>query len=273
MANITQSSAKGWALVTGASSGLGAEFARQLAARGHDVILCARRRDRLEALASQIAGAHRVQTLVLETDLGLPEAVPILVADLDARGIVPEVLVNNAGFGIHGEAIDVPLERALAMIQLNVTALTALTIALGAKMSARGSGGILNVASIGAFQATPTFAVYSATKAYVTSFSQAIARELAPRGVRVTTLCPGPTETEFFEVSDMKAAVPRFLIMPAARCAAIGLRALDRGRGLVVSGWFNALTAWSARIAPLWLAVRAAAFVMRPVRPARALPR
>jgi short-subunit dehydrogenase len=272
MSDLTKRSARGWALVTGASSGLGVEFARQLAARGHDVILTARRRDRLESVAWELAKKYGVQTLVIEADLGAVGAAKRFVQDLDARGIVPEVLVNNAGFGVHGNAIDVALERAEAMIQLNITSLTELTIALGAKMAVRGSGGILNVSSIGAFQATPTFAVYSATKSYVASFSQAIARELAPRGVRVTVLCPGPTQTEFFDASDMKADVPSFLIMSAERCVSIGLRALDRGRGITISGLLNAITAWSARVAPLWLAVRAAGWVMRPVRESRALP-
>src|SRR5258706_15422839 len=196
MSDLTKRSAKGWALVTGASSGLGVEFARQLAARGHGVILVARRRDRLEEVAAELRAKYRVDALVFERDLGVAGAATHLVAELDSRGITPEVLINNAGFGIHGTAIDVPIERATAMIQLNITALTELTIAVGAKMAMRGTGGILNVSSIGAFQATPTFAVYAAAKAYVASFSQAIARELAPRGVRVTALCPGPTRPE-----------------------------------------------------------------------------
>ena len=272
MSNIVRREARGWALITGASSGLGVEFARQLAARGYNVILTARRRDRLEKLADEVSAKHAAQTWVIEADLGAPDAVTKLVRELDARGVVPNVLVNNAGFGMHCAAIEAPIARTMAMIQLNVAALTELTITIGAKMAARGSGGILNVASTAAFQPTPWFASYGATKAYVATFSQAISRELAPRGVRVCALCPGPTKTEFFEAGEVKIDLNEALVMSAERCVGIGLRALERGRSVVVSGWMNAIVAWISRISPLWLVSHASGRMMRPRRESHALP-
>jgi short-subunit dehydrogenase len=236
---------RGWALVTGASSGLGAEFARE---RGHAVT----------------PARHGIDAIVIEADLGVAGAAALFVRDLDARGITPEVLINNAGFGTHGLAVDLPLDRSTQMLQLNVTTLTELTVAVGSRMAARGSGAILNVASTSAFQPTPFFAVYGATKAYVTSFSQAMARELAPRGVRVTVLCPGPTRTEFFEVNDVTAAIPEPLVMSAERCVAAGLRGLESGQAVVIPGFLNALAAWFARVSPLWMVVRTSEWLMRP---------
>ena len=199
-------SKRGWAVVTGASSGLGVEFARQLAKKGHDVVVTARRRDRLESLAKELEASFRVRALVVEADLAARDGAASLVAALDANGVEADVLVNNAGFGLHGLAVDMPLDRQIGMIDLNVTSLTHLAIALGAKMAARGRGAILNVASVAAFQPDPYFAVYGATKAYVVSFSQALAWELAPKGVHVVAHCPGATRTEFFEANDAHVA-------------------------------------------------------------------
>lgn len=256
-------------MITGASSGLGAEFARQLAARGHDVVLTARRRDRMEALASELRASSNVETLVLEADLGASAAPARLLAALDERGIVPELLVNNAGFGVHGLAVQEPLGRQLEMIDLNVRALTELSLAIGAQMSARGSGGIVNVSSIGAFQPTPYFAAYSATKSYVLSFTTALAHELAPRGVRVLALCPGATKTEFFDAGQVNIALGDALMMTAERCVSIALGALERRRRVIVTGWLNALTAWLSKLSPFWLVVPVTAFLMRPTgRPA-----
>ncbi len=268
---MQSTSSKGWALVTGASAGLGAEFARQLAARGHDVVLTARRRDRMEKLAAELRAKHGVQALVVESDLGIPGGASKLAAEVDAQGIVPSVLLNNAGFGAHGDALAVPVERVTEMLHLNVTALTELTLIFGRKMATRGSGAILNVASTAAFQPTPYFAAYAATKAYVSSFSQAVAYELAPRGVRVTALCPGATRTEFFEAGDVRVDVGP-LMMSAERCVRIGLDAMDRGRPIVVAGWANAISAWIARVLPFWMIVPVGAFVMRPRAKPAALP-
>jgi short-subunit dehydrogenase len=269
---MKSTSSKGWALVTGASAGLGAEFARQLAARGHDVILAARRRERMETLAADLRTRHGVQALVMESDLGVPGAAARLWAAVEGHGIVPTVLVNNAGFGAHGELLSLAVERVTEMLHLNVTALTELTMLAARAMAARGSGSILNVASIGAFQPSPYFAAYAATKSYVLSFGLGIAPELAPRGVRVTTLCPGATRTEFFEAGDVNVDLGEAMIMDAVRCVRIGLRAMDRGKPVVVAGWMNAVAAWLARRLPFWIIVPISGRVMRPSRTPRALP-
>lgn len=255
----------GWALVTGASSGLGAELARQLAARSHDLVLTARRRERLEALAAELRGRHGIDVLVIPCDLGAPGGPGEILATLEGKGIVPTILVNNAGFGVHGLAVEQSLPRQLEMIDLNVRSLTELALAFGARMAARGSGAIINVASTGAFQPAPYVAAYAATKAYVLSFSQALAWELAPRGVRVLALCPGATKTEFFEAGQVHIGVSDLFYMSAERCVRIALRALDGGRRVVVAGWMNAIAAWLARVMPQWLVVPVSARMMRPV--------
>jgi len=267
----TRTASRGWAVVTGASAGLGADFARQLAARGHDVVLTARRRDRMETLATDLRAKHGIETLVVECDLGVHEGPARLLAALDERAIVPTLLVNNAGFGVHGLAVDLPVARQLEMIDLNVRALTHLSLALGAKMVARGSGAIINVGSTGSFQPAPYFAAYAATKAYVLSFSQALAWELAPRGVRVLAHCPGPTKTEFFEAGAVHIDVGAALYMTSEKCVALALRAFDRGRRVVVTGWLNALGAWFGRVMPQWIVVPVSARMMRPAAHA-ALP-
>jgi uncharacterized protein len=255
---------KGWALVTGASAGLGAEFARQLAQRGHDVMITARRRDRLDALAGEIRGTHGVDVSVVECDLAQASGPKQVMAALDEKGIVPAILVNNAGFGVHGFAVEQSVPRQLEMIDLNVRALTELSLSVGAKMAARGAGAIVNVASTGAFQPAPYVAAYAATKSYVLSFSQALAWELSRRGVRVLALCPGATRTEFFDVGQVNVTLNDALFMSAERCVRIGLGALDRGRRVVVTGWLNAIAAWFARVMPQWIVVPVSAFTMRP---------
>lgn len=263
MGNGTKSK-KGWALVTGASAGLGVEFARQLAARGHDVVVTARRRDRLEALAAELRAKHGVEVLVVDCDLGATTGPARVLAALDEKNIVPTVLVNNAGFGVQGLAVEKPVARQLEMLDLNVRALTELSLSLGAKMVARGSGAIVNVGSTGAFQPAPHVAAYAATKAYVLSFTQALAWELAPRGVKVLALCPGATKTEFFEAGKVNIELVGAMYMSAERCVRIGLAALDRGRRVIVTGWLNAIGAWLARVLPQSIVVPVAARFMRP---------
>jgi short-subunit dehydrogenase len=253
-----------WAVVTGASAGLGVEFARQLAQQQYDVVLVARRRDRIEALAREIEQGGR-RAVAIESDLAAPGAVGALVADLDARGVEPDLLVNNAGIGLHGPALDPLPERVETMLRLNVLALTELALALGKRMATRGAGAIVNVSSTASFQPDPWFAAYGATKAYVTSFSLALAQELAPRGVHVLTCCPGPTRTEFNETAGVRAAMDAgWLYMDAARCVAITLRALRRHRRLVITGWLNRIGAFFARRTPLWLVTRVNGWLMRP---------
>jgi short-subunit dehydrogenase len=261
----------GWALVTGASAGLGTEFARQLAAKGYSLALSARRRDRLEALARELSAAHGIETLVVEADLSKPEGPRAIVAALDARAIVPDVLVNNAGFGTHGQALEVDVGRTLEMIDLNVRALTELSVVFGGKMAARGSGAIVNVASTAAFQPDPWFAAYGATKAYVLSFSLSLGHELGPRGVTVTCHCPGPTKTEFFEAGGVNVNLNDGLVMSAKECVAIGLRGMERGKRLAIAGWMNAIAAWFSRVSPLWIVVPVSGWLMRPAA-RKALP-
>jgi hypothetical protein len=240
-----------WALVTGASSGIGADFARELAARGAHVVLVARREDRLRALAEELERAHGVRTRVLASDLAKPDAPRALHDRLRGEGIAVDVLVNNAGFGVYGPFLDVPWERERQMLELDVLALVHLTKLFAADMRARGFGRVLQVASIGAFQPSPTYAAYSAAKAFVQSFGEALACELRGTGVTVTVVSPGVTDTEFFAVAGQQRSLfQRLTVMPSAKVARIGIRALERGRPLVVPGFANALTAWSMRLLP-----------------------
>ncbi len=243
-------SKRGWAVVTGASAGLGVEFARQLAERGHDIVLVARRRQRLEELATELETKAKVKTLVLESDLGVPGSSAALLAELTKHGILPEILVNNAGLGLYGPATDMALDKATSMIHLNVISLTELSLALGKEMGARGHGSILNVASTSSFQPTPFFAIYGATKAYVESFSASLNYELGPQGVKVLCLCPGPTRTEFNEAGGVTITGGGFFYMSAEQCVRMGLRALDRGKRLEITGILNAIGAWLARASP-----------------------
>lgn len=240
-----------WALVTGASSGIGADFARELAQRGMHLVLVARREERLRALAEELEREHGVRTRVIVADLGKPDAPRALHEQLQGEGIAVDVLVNNAGFGVFGEFLDVPWERERQMLELDVLALVHLTKLFAADMRARGFGRVLQVSSIGAFQPSPTYATYSAAKAFVLSFGEALACELRGSGVTVTVVAPGVAETEFFAVAGQKRSLfQRLTIMSSARVAGIGVRALERGRTLVVPGLVNAATAWSMRLLP-----------------------
>ncbi|HLN57107.1 MAG TPA: SDR family oxidoreductase, partial [Thermoanaerobaculia bacterium] len=193
----------GNALVTGASSGIGKELARLIAADGYDLVLVARRQERLEELARELSVAHGVSARVIAADLADPDSPKRIVEELEAERIAVDVLVNNAGFGIYGRLWNSDITRQLEIIQVNVVALTDLTGRLLPGMVSRKRGRIVNVASTAAFQPGPYQAVYYATKAYVLSFSEAIAEELKGTGVTVTALCPGPTTTEFQEAAGL----------------------------------------------------------------------
>ena len=232
-------------LVTGASAGLGAEFARQCARRGDELVLVARRRDRLEALASEIGGAH-----VIAADLASPGAAARLLGEVEGQGLTVDTLINNAGFGVTGRFADRPLDRQREMIDLNVAALVELTHLVLPKMRERRNGGILNVASTAAFQPGPAFAVYFASKAFVLSFSEALHQELKRSGIRVSALCPGPTRTEFGEVAGVTSARFDRFAADAASVVAAGLRGLDRNKAVVVPGLTNKITSQSSRIIP-----------------------
>jgi len=233
-------------LVTGASSGLGAEFARQCARRGDEVVLVARRRERLEAVAAEIGGKCHV----LCADLAAPDAPRRLLDETAALGLTVQVLINNAGFGLAGKFATLPLERQQEMVDLNIRALTGLTHFVLPEMIRRGDGGILNVASTGAFQAGPGFAVYFATKAYVLSFTEALHQELRRSGVKVSALCPGPTRTEFGAVAGVTSRNFDRFAADAASVVAAGLKGLERNRAVVIPGLSNKASAQSNRIIP-----------------------
>ena len=234
------------ALVTGASAGLGVEFARQLSKRGYRLVLAARRKERLEELAKELGKARAVAI-----DLSKSNAVGKLMADVEANGETVDLLVNNAGFGLIGRFAELDSKRERQMIDLNVGALTELCRAVAPAMIERGSGAILNVASTAAFQPGPKMAVYFATKAFVLSLSEALHEELKPRGIKVSCLCPGPTRTEFGEVAGFggNGAFDR-LAMGAAEVVEAGLKGLDKNKAVVITGTFNKIGALSTRFAP-----------------------
>jgi short-subunit dehydrogenase len=232
-------------LVTGASAGLGAEFARACARRGERLVLVARRRDRLEALAKEIGGAH-----VIVADLSAPGAAEALIRDLRDQELAVSTLVNNAGFGLVGRFAEIPLDRQQEMIDLNTRTLVSLTHLVLPGMRERGEGRILNVASTAAFQAGPGFAVYFATKAFVLSFTEALHQELKGSGIKVSALCPGPTRTEFGEVAGVRSTSFERFAMNAPAVVAAGLRGLDRNQAIVVPGIINKASAQSSRFLP-----------------------
>ena len=250
------------ALVTGASSGIGAAFARALAARGADLIIAARRQAELDTLAASLRAAHGVQVDVVAIDLGVDGAAEALFAQTEGAGRTIDLLINNAGFGEHRWFVEQQWARVAQQLQLNIVTLTELTHRFARAMAARGRGHLLNVASIGAYTPTPTYATYSASKAYVRDFTEAIAFELAPKGVRVCSLCPGLVRTEFHQVSgqELPSWMKKFASMDADSCAAIGLRALLGSRRNVVSGWLNKVNMWLLRFMPrramVWIAYK-----------------
>ena len=239
------------ALVTGASSGLGAAFARLLAARGADVVVTARREANLTALAAELEKAHGVKVTVIALDLSEASAPERLFAKTEGEGRGIDVLVNNAGGGLHRNFVDMTWDEAQRQIQLNVVSLTELTHRFARAMLARKSGHILNVSSIGAYTPTPTYATYAAGKAFVRDFSEAVAYELQGSGVHVCSLCPGGTLTEFHQAAghELPSAF-RKTFMTAEDCAQIGLSALFAGRRNIVSGILNNLSMFFLRLMP-----------------------
>jgi short-subunit dehydrogenase len=234
------------ALVTGASAGLGEEFARQLSKRGHRLVLAARRKERLDELAKELGNARAIAI-----DLSKKDAAAKLLAELEANGEIVDLLVNNAGFGLIGRFAELDAKRQRQMIDLNVGTLTDLCRAVAPRMIARKSGGILNVASTAGFQPGPKMAVYFATKAFVLSLSEALHEELKGHGVKVTCLCPGPTRTEFGEVAGFGGnGLFDRVAMESPEVVKAGLDGLDRNKAVVVPGLVNKLGASSTRFAP-----------------------
>lgn len=241
------------ALVTGASSGIGMDLARLLAAEGCNLVLVARRREPLEALAAELLGASPVRVEVLIADLALPGAAESLVERLDRAGLGIDLLVNSAGFGLSGAFLATDMATEREMVQLNVVTLLELTKLVGRRMAARGGGRILNVASTAAFQPGPLMSVYYASKAFVLSFSEALSEELRGTGVSVTTLCPGPTRTQFQDRADLGGT--RLVNTLAGMASSLsvaraGLRGAVRRTRLVVPGLVNSLGVFSVRLMP-----------------------
>jgi short-subunit dehydrogenase len=230
-------------LITGASAGLGAEFARQCAARGEALALVARRRDRMEALKAELGG----DVHIFAADLAVAGAAESLIAALAAEGLDVGTLINNAGFGLAGKFADLPLTRQREMIDLNCRTLVELCHLVLPAMRERGAGAILNVASTAAFQPGPNMAIYYASKAFVLSFSEALHHELMGSGIAVTCLCPGPTESEFSDVSGSRSPTLERMKVPAAPVVRAGLDGLARNKAVVIPGLPNKLTAQASR--------------------------
>jgi uncharacterized protein len=241
------------AIITGASSGIGAELARVFASNGHALVLVARREARLKTVAAELESAGATIPLVLPIDLSKRDAVARIALALEVRALQPQFVVNNAGFGLHGPAAERDRDELLSMVDLNMRALTDLSLAFVASL-ARHRGGILNVASVAGFLPAPASAVYYASKAYVISFSEALYRELKPMGVRVTTLCPGPVHTEFQARAGVTSKKTTMFHVPALRVAEQGYQGLMRGKRMVIPGFANKALTLLPRVMPRsWL--------------------
>lgn len=239
-----------WAIVTGASSGIGAAFSPLLAAKGYNLILVARRKERLQALQEQLVKDYKIEARVHVADLTDPEAPKKLLESVDHP---INVLINNAGFGKAGEARSIPLDDQLKMIDLNVRSLTALTLVFLPKMMEQGHGCILNVGSVVGFLSVPYMSVYAATKAYVLSFSEGLDQETRSHGVRVQVLCPGSTQSEFYDVAqsgDKKIDRPDSVMMTAEQVAKIGVDMIHTGSSTKVAGFMNRVVSFTPRILP-----------------------
>lgn len=250
-------------LVTGASSGIGAELARTFALNGYKTVLVARREDRLNQLAAEIAASGKSRPAVIACDLNEEGACDRIAAALEAMGAEVEIVVNNAGYGLFGEAIELDRAQQLAMVNLNVRVLTDLTLRFSESII-RHRGGILNVASIASFLPGPRMAVYYATKAYVLSFTEAMRGELGPKGVRVTALCPGTVPTEFQGVAGFKPGLDSAVLnLSAAAVARAGYRGLMSNKRLVLPGVGVRMIPFMLRFAPRSLVLASVARVQQ----------
>lgn len=246
------------ALVTGASRGIGESFARQLAAQGMDLILVARAEDRLQELAAELSAAHGVGAHVVACDLSMPGAANQVWAETERLGLEVDLLVNNAGVGRRGPFAELDHDFQAAMVRLNVDTVVEMTRLYLPAMRARRRGGIINVASNAAFQPVPYLAVYAASKAFVLHFSEALAEEVGPDGVWVMALCPGPTDTSFWNVAGLWQD-QRGWMTPPEKVVSSGLRAFRRRRAFFVPGLVWAILAFAAsRLGPRWLVRRIA---------------
>tara|TARA_B110000438_G_scaffold190152_1_gene181795 strand:- start:1157 stop:1924 length:768 start_codon:yes stop_codon:yes gene_type:complete len=238
------------ALVTGASSGIGMEIAKILASQNCDLVICARRKKELEELSNELTKKYNINCEVIVADLTTKKGMNNLLKKVKSI----DILVNNAGFGILGHHTQMPLDRQLEMIDLNIHALTRLSHEFGNQMIQKGKGRIMNVASIAAYISGPGFAVYCATKAYVLSYSRALHKELNSKGVTVTALCPGYVTTGFQEVAGMKLSkMEKLTAVPANKVAEIAIKSMRKGRREVMPGIINKPLPLITRITPMWL--------------------
>ena len=244
-------------LITGASSGIGTEMAMQLAKKGHDLILTARRKDRLEKMKAELEAKHGVAVHVFVSDLSSTENAKKLMRDIKAKHLTPTMLVNNAGFGEYGDFTESNLDLELDMIQLNISSLVTLTKLCIHDMKAVNRGSILNVASLLSFFPFPYYSVYAATKAFVLSFSEAIRSELSNTGIAVNVLCPGPTDTEFTDQRMLNTNSYQSMKMePADEVAAKGVHMLLNKNTTAISGFMNKVVAFTPRFSPRWLTLK-----------------
>lgn len=251
-----------WALVTGASAGIGVALAEELARGGTHLVLTARRKDRLDALAQRLTREHKIETQVFSADLADPGAPEAIFAFTRDKGIEINLLVNNAGFGKYGEFYSVPKERLLDMVQVNCSAVVHLTHLFVQGMVARRRGDILILASTASFQAVPYISTYAATKAFDLLLAEGLAEELKPYGIRVCALCPGSTESEFHVLAGQNKFIHR--AETAQKVARTGLRALAAGKSYVISGLGNYLGAHGERLVPRRFVTRTAARMFKP---------
>ncbi len=252
-----------WALITGASAGIGSELARQLAAGGTHLVLTARRRARLQTLAAELSAQHGVKVEIFGADLSRAEAPEEIFAFTSGKGIEVELLANNAGFGAFGYTHEIPEMRLLQMVQVNCSAVVHLTRLYLPAMIERKHGDILIVASVAAFQAVPFISTYAATKAFDLMFAEGVAEEVRPFGVRVCALCPGSTQTEFQGVAAQPDRAFRGA-ETAEKVARVGLQAMAAGKSSVISGGKNKLMVEAERLAPRRFISKMAAKMMRP---------
>jgi uncharacterized protein len=254
-----------WALVTGASAGIGVAFAEELAAGGTHLVLTARRKERMDDLAAALSANHKVKTEVVAADLAEPGAPEKIFSFTKAKGIEIDLLINNAGFGQLGEFPSVNTQRLLDMVQVNCSAVVHLTRLYLPEMVARRRGDVLILASTASFQAVPYISTYAATKAFDLLFAEGLAEEMKPYGIRVCALCPGSTESEFHVVAGQEKFKKH--AETAEKVARTGLKALAAGKSYVISGLGNYLGAHGERLVPRRLVTRVAAGMFKPAKP------
>lgn len=259
-----------WALVTGASSGIGAEFATRLAGRGMHLVLAARRTDRMNSLAEELVAQHGIKCHIVTIDLSGPGSADRLYEEIEKQGIEIELLVNNAGVGLIGDLETTTLDDVQALVNLNITTLTRLTYLYLPGMLKRGHGAVINVSSVAAFQPVAFMAAYAASKSFVLHFSEALWAEARSRGVTVMALCPGVTETEFFDKAGAPGWLQKHSFQTPFRVVKVAMRALEKRRQYVIPGWKDYLVSLLVRLATRRTSVNESKRYFRPKQRARA---